>query len=675
MFKLTEVVGGTSSFPSTYAVQMFVEEAFGATSSSAERKSAKFSEEQPECYQFFSIPAALDNYADAGKERGVLDESCTSDESTKCIGTYSQASPGSTVDQLSEQMSGVKLSSVDSQMSSNGSNTQSQGSHDFEYSTPSTLLGMRLSEEHHANFEMNVFGNPRFARSTDIMFVPPVPGRVQMVGGNHPEHVQQADMNRPSCSKTPKQASTSRPNAQRLATTSCSVADPAGQGKRQTLSAEASLGHAHHQQQKGVKSKNSRSVSEPDLDFYKRTQVLEIPKVRKRLFHGTNFESSEWLLIGNDSYSYTTTTSASDEVEDEDIFPVDLREGISTDGIELVMGFFVPEHQEMLPEDNDGGQTTQIQSGTNTCFRVDNNTQEMDSDSMSATGIEHVQTIARTEESSSVLGSHPLTSSIRIRSGRENPSPVTASCNPEHKELFLLSKSENKAFGKQFSLCKCSSQGSCHCKDKRFCGCLECKSSSSIPSVVNECLEGCVHNISLQPIPSDDLVERLETPTNSPLSAGCRHRTTVDNTSPCPQCSCQGLKKRPECAHDSHYPHLCTSSSVCQQSPCHSVSSDVENVNQDDRPRPDNDLRGRCTSQNCSASPDGTSESDSSTKQDEIQTEDCPVEFEVRQVFQKAKACFFFFKLTSNCTPLVNIKACFFDSEVSPQNKKKKTRK
>ena len=193
----------------------------------------------------------------------------------------------------------------------------------LEYSTPSTLLAMQATENNRENHISSPVGfrNVHILRSSNVLVV--TPGYIRMGGRNHPEHVQLADQNRPSCSD---------PNGQNKETssntyTSRSVTVTCGKAVRHNCLNATSVVPGPHQSQavENVKKKK-HSLSEPKLDFYKRTKLLDCAQMRKQLFQSPDSNISEWTIL-----SFYPTRNFSDIVAPDEDSDLDEDEELTLD--------------------------------------------------------------------------------------------------------------------------------------------------------------------------------------------------------------------------------------------------------------------------------------------------------------------------------------------------------
>ncbi|KAK7115732.1 serine-rich adhesin for platelets-like [Littorina saxatilis] len=299
-------------------------------------------EELPKQSQEFSMPGAnnesVENCSQASEQ---TDDLCQSDESAKCV-NYSTQDTDSSIERLfqASQTAAADLS----ESSSESYDEDSRES--FSYTTPSTLLSMQTSgESRNRMLRSNGLRNVDTDGSSDLLLVPS--GRVQMAGGNHPEHVQQADQNRPSCSTSTKNPD--RPHkepTQERASTSKSVTEGMSAGKKQ------GGGNFHiscHHQQRGAKptAKNKHSSSEPKLEFYKRTKVLERPGVRRRLFETPDTTNSDWAVIGwYPPRNIGSINNESSDVEDDNVITIELDEGVTATEAEVIVGVIAASLQQ-----------------------------------------------------------------------------------------------------------------------------------------------------------------------------------------------------------------------------------------------------------------------------------------------------------------------------------------
>ena len=290
-----------------------------------------------------TCPSCIDEGSpgrNVSKESVATEEACQSNDSTKCVNSSSD-----TTDSSIERLCDMHLAAAQSRITSRDNLLHSASPQEsFEYSSPSALLRLRTADDGREVRMMGstAFANVSFGRSSDMLLVPT--GRVHMAGGNHPEHVQQADVNRPSCSSSPKTQHHLHDQAPKRTATSKSVTASLDAGKRHGC--WNCCGPCHHQQRVaklvGNVHRNKRSSSEPKLDFYKRTKALSCPRTRRRLFDSLESNNSEWTVIGYyppRPYSFFAgANNEHSEIEDDGVYTVEFGEGITAAEAEAIFG-------------------------------------------------------------------------------------------------------------------------------------------------------------------------------------------------------------------------------------------------------------------------------------------------------------------------------------------------
>ena len=275
------------------------------------------------------------------QESVLMDELCQSNDSTKCVNSSSQ-----TTDSSMERLFEMHATAAPHPHTATQNNQLHSPSRQqsLEYSTPSTLLRMRAFDDRRETDLLGStgFGSLHFGRSSDALLIPTA--TVHMTGGNHPEHVQQADQNRPSCSSSARnQVPPHNPQVSQRSVTSRSVTATLEATKRQGC--WNCGGPCYHQQRVaklGNAPRNRRSFSEPKLDFYKRTKALDCPRVRRQLFDRRESDNNEWTVIGyyppRPFSVFAATNTENIEYEDDDVYTVEFGEGVTQTEAEVIFG-------------------------------------------------------------------------------------------------------------------------------------------------------------------------------------------------------------------------------------------------------------------------------------------------------------------------------------------------